>query len=251
VKHLLKIFLFPCILAFLVSCSSTSMLKEAGSVNEIVESSLSFEDINSYLQKRSPGFLSEVCIIKSIVRNGYYIVVDYSGIDKEVFYYEESCGFVETGIGGLGSVFYFREVTLSQGEFLEVFRAGSMGTGYLYLYENNESLKLAYSIDDRYVIDLNMDFRSVKEASDMISNELLSKLHENEYVSQVYTNGSLNIEYDDYNSDGNTDIRLCGIRRTLVTKDESDDVPTVIAEEICSFTYLFDEEENDFIVTSN
>lgn len=202
--------------------------------------------MNEFLKLRSPGYLSEVCFSKSNTREGYYVIVDYSGSKKEVLYYEDSSGFTETGIGGLRTVFSFKEVTLSQGELLEVFSAGNMGTGYLYLYENNSDYTLQYSIEDLYVIDKNMDVKSYEELPEELKESL--GIEDGDYVSWVHANGRLDVEYNDFNSDGHTDIRLYGIKQMLVTQPSQIAEPRIVAEEFCIYTYLFSPEANSFIL---
>ena len=205
---------------------------------------LSLELINEYLAKQSPGKLDEVCIMRSKNRDGYYLIVDYSGRDKEVLYYESSKGLEKTGIGGLKSVFSFREVSLSQGEYLEVFAAGSMGTGYFYLYKNDSTYDVAYSLEDKYVIDVNMDAITYGELPELVSGKL--DIAEGYITSWVINNGRLEVEYDDYNADSHTDIRFYGIRQTIVTKDDHD-AKTTVAEDIYVCTYLFNPELDDFV----
>ena len=234
-----------CSIVALISCLSIGFSRSTATVCDSHERDLSFTGISNYLSERAPGQLTQTCIMKSIVRDGYYVIVDYSGRDTWVLYYEDPIGFVDTGISGLASTFSFKEVNLSQGDFLEVYSAGSMGTGYLHLYENNDRMRLAYALDAFYVIDVNMDMRLLADIPITLQNEF-KEMNENVRVSWVYVGGRLNVDYSDYNSDGYSDIKLSGIRKTLVTIDEQDDDPKTIIEEACFFTYLFNPNANGF-----
>ena len=236
--------LFVILTVALLICSKGQRVKVDGVVYDEFAPGLSIEAINEFLKKRSPGRLSEAHIMKSRIQEGYYIIVDYSGRDSEVLLYENSIGLIETGIGGLNRTFSFREITLSQGDLLEVFSAGSMGTGYLNLYKNNNTFDLAYFLDDTYATDINMDSRSYEELPESVLDK--QNIEKGCLTSWIYANGNLNVVYNDYNNDGHTDIRLYGIKQTLVSTDTQS--TEVIAEELYICYYLYNPETDEFIL---
>ena len=213
-------------------------------MGDLDDANLSFEYIKNMYEGYA-GVLSHICIKKSRVRDGYYVVVDYSAIEEEAFYYEESKGFVPLAMGGLPGLFSVREVTLSQGEFLEDFRPGRNGTGGVRFYENSEDMTLSYDVFE-LLIDRNAEGLYYEELPYLISDELKAELNEGDRISWVYANGRLDAEYADFNNDGHTDMRFYGIRKTMVDKDE--DSLLVVAEEFYMMIFLFDPESNEFVL---
>jgi hypothetical protein len=181
--------------------------------------------------------------MKSEIRDGFYIIVDYTGRGNDVLYYEDSTGLVETDIGGLTQTFSLKEVSLSQGEFLESHTTGSMGTGSFQLYKNDSTYDVAYSIEDIFIVDMNMDYRYYDETPESLRNSL--HIPPGYATSWVFANGRLEVEYNDYNCDSHTDLKFYGIKQTLITGD--DDLSTVVAEEAYIRAYLYDPNLDDFV----
>jgi len=207
---------------------------------------LSYHDIEK-LYDNQPGNLSYLSIIDSRVRDGFYIVVDYSGIEKDAYYFEPNLGYQQTSMGGEHSLFYFREITLSQGEFLEVFSAAHNGTGRLYLYNNDTNMDLAYTIQAT-AINAGYDARYSCKLERILTEEQYSVYADNETIIWRYAGGRLNVEYDDYNMDGYTDIKMYGLGQLIDKSFGYKGSATVIAEAMYIVTLYFDHNENDFII---
>ena len=232
------------LLTSMAESSSTYQPEETEETPEHHQQTLSFDYIRS-LYEGTAGSLSYVEIMKSRIRDGYYVIVDYSAIQRDLYYFDDINGYTRLGIGGHRGLFSIREVSLTQGEFIEVYAAAHNGTGRMYLYENNESVRLAYTIQGS-IIDTNLNSWRQEEAVYFVSEELVAELTDGKRISWIYANGRLNSEYSDFNSDGHTDIRFYGIRQTTITSEGDHDDIRVVLEEAYMMLYLFDPEGDVF-----
>ena len=148
------------------------------------------------------------------------------------------------GASGNAALFEAKEISISQGDFILVYAAGSAGLGDMEFYSLESPYELIYSVAG--VIDQYHESYPIPPESIAISDLYLDDDGMARY-SKIYDHNRLNPEFIDINDDGHTDIILKGIKKTVVEMASNPfSYATTIEEYYCQYIYLYDIESNEF-----
>ncbi len=165
---------------------------------------------------------------------------------------------------GLGQVYDATPVSISQGDFIEVYSMTHMGNGDLELYDLDSPYKKRYVFSG--IVDRHHESASVPSDAESITVPRESGNPAEEQAvcvpytiydysgltvgddgcvcySKVYEGDRLTASYDDVNGDGNSDVTFRGVEKTI---DENLPDKPVIRERYCKYTFLYNADKDLF-----
>ena len=148
--------------------------------------------------------------------------------------------------GGIEELFDYNTITMSEGDFMYVYSSTNMGNGSLDLYDLANGGVRKYSIQG--CID-----RQYDDSEEVAKLYGVSSGDDGKKASVVFKDDKLMVEFDDYDGDGNTDIKLSGSKLLYggnVDESKADDYwyGELIEVIPCEYIYYYDTVQDDFVL---
>ena len=138
-------------------------------------------------------------------------------------------------------------VSISQGEFIEVYCSSHSGNGSMLLIPRDDLKTPKYEFG---VVDLSHEGYVSEETVDTYNLPVLEGMEKGYGYSFVYEGGYLKAEYKDLNGDGNTDIVFHGIKGLVAdNRSETEDNPSPIVLFHIKKVYIYDSIKDEFVLS--